>query len=144
MDKEIVAVVEQIKKEIFESYISKGLVASGEFGRELKVNDLGNRVTITAPAHVYQMELGRKAGAFPPVSAIKKWIQDKNRTAGTDIPEEAAYAIAYVIKRDGIKVPNKYNGGGVVSDVINPERVKRLTLDINKIIKAKILTILTQ
>ena len=144
MDKEIVAVVEQIKKEIFESYISKGLVASGEFGRELKVNDLGNRVTITAPAHVYQMESGRKAGSFPPVSAIKKWIQDKNRTAGTDIPEEAAYAIAYVIKRDGIKVPNKYNGGGVVSDVINPERVKRLTLDINKIIKAKILTILTQ
>lgn len=144
MDKDILAAVEQIKKEIFESYISKGLVASGEFGRELKVNDLGNRVTITAPKHTIQMEQGRKAGAFPPVSAIKKWIQDKNRTAGTDIPEEAAYAIAYVIKRDGIKVPNKYNGGGVVSDVINPERVKRLTLDINKIIKAKILTILTQ
>ena len=144
MDKDILAAVEQIKKEIFESYISKGLVASGEFGRELKVNDLGNRVTITAPKHTIQMEQGRKAGAFPPVSAIKKWIQDKNRTAGTDIPEEAAYAIAYVIKRDGIKVPNKYNGGGVVSDVMNPERVKRLTLDINKIIKAKILTILTQ
>ena len=144
MDNDILAAVEQIKKEIFESYISKGLVASGEFGRELKVNDLGNRVTITAPKHTIQMEQGRKAGAFPPVSAIKKWIQDKNRTAGTDIPEEAAYAIAYVIKRDGIKVPNKYNGGGVVSDVINPERVKRLTLDINKIIKAKILTILTQ
>ena len=144
MDKDILAAVEQIKKEIFESYISKGLVASGEFGRELKVNDLGNRVTITAPKHTIQMEQGRKAGAFPPVSAIKKWIQDKNRTAGTDIPEEVAYAIAYVIKRDGIKVPNKYNGGGVVSDVINPERVKRLTLDINKIIKAKILTILTQ
>lgn len=144
MDKDILAAVEQIKKEIFESYISKGLVASGEFGRELKVNDLGNRVTITAPKHTIQMEQGRRAGAFPPVSAIKKWIQDKNRTAGTDIPEEAAYAIAYVIKRDGIKVPNKYNGGGVVSDVINPERVKRLTLDINKIIKAKILTILTQ
>ena len=144
MDKDILAAVEQIKQEIFESYISKGLVASGEFGRELKVNDLGNRVTITAPKHTIQMEQGRKAGAFPPVSAIKKWIQDKNRTAGTDIPEEAAYAIAYVIKRDGIKVPNKYNGGGVVSDVINPERVKRLTLDINKIIKAKILTILTQ
>ena len=144
MDKDILAAVEQIKKEIFESYISKGLVASGEFGRELKVNDLGNRVTITAPKHTIQMEQGRKAGAFPPVSAIKKWIQDKNRTAGTDIPEEAAYAIAYVIKRDGIKVPNKYNGGGVVSDVINPEWVKRLTLDINKSIKAKILTILTQ
>ena len=138
MDKEILQVVEQIKKEIFESYVSKGLVASGEFGRDLKVNDLGDRVTITAPHYVVQMEQGRKAGSF------KKWIQDKNRTVGANIPEEAAFAIAYVMKRDGIKVPNKFNGGGVVSDIINPERVKRLTLDINKIIKAKILTILTQ
>lgn len=144
MDKEILQVVEQIKKEIFESYVSKGLVASGEFGRDLKVNDLGDRVTITAPHYVVQMVQGRKAGSFPPVSAIKKWIQDKNRTVGANIPEEAAFAIAYVMKRDGIKVPNKFNGGGVVSDIINPERVKRLTLDINKIIKAKILTILTQ
>lgn len=144
MDKEILQVVEQIKKEIFESYVSKGLVASGEFGRDLKVNDLGDRATITAPHYVVQMEQCRKAGSFPPVSAIKKWIQDKNRTVGANIPEEAAFAIAYVMKRDGIKVPNKFNGGGVVSDIINPERVKRLTLDINKIIKAKILTILTQ
>ena len=49
MDKEILQVVEQIKKEIFESYVSKGLVASGELGRDLKINDLGNRATITAP-----------------------------------------------------------------------------------------------
>ncbi|QIG65088.1 hypothetical protein SJC12_7 [Bacteroides phage SJC12] len=142
MDKDILAAVEQVKKEIFESYISKGLVASGEFGRGLKVNDLGNRVTITAPAHVYQMELGRKAGTFPPVSAIKKWIQDKNRTAGTNIPEEAAFAIAYVIKRDGIKVPNKHNPGTVVSDVLNEQRIKRLTTDFYKIINAKISNIL--
>lgn len=142
MDKDILAAVEQIKKEIFESYISKGLVASGEFGRGLTVNDLGNRVTITAPAHVYQMELGRKAGTFPPVSAIKKWIQDKNKMAGTNIPEEAAFAIAYVIKRDGIKVPNKFNSGTVVSDVLNEQRVKRLTTDFYAILRAKISNIL--
>ena len=52
MDKEILQVVEQIKKEIFESYVSKGLVASGEFGRDLKVNDLGDRATITAPHYL--------------------------------------------------------------------------------------------
>lgn len=142
MDKDILAAVEQIKKEIFESYISKGLVASGEFGRGLKVNDLGNRVTITAPKHTIQMEQGRKVGAFPPVSAIKKWIQDKNRISGTNIPEEAAFAIAYVIKRDGIKVPNKFNSGTVVSDVLNEQRVKRLTTDFYAILRAKISNIL--
>lgn len=142
MDTDILAAVEQVKKEIFESYISKGLVASGEFGRELKVNDLGNRVTITAPKHTIQMEQGRKAGSFPPVSAIKKWIRDKNQTAGTNIPEEAAFAIAYVIKRDGIKVPNKFNSGTVVSDVLNEQRVKRLTTDFYAILRAKISNIL--
>lgn len=144
MDKEIVAVVEQLRKEIFDNYVSKGLVASGDFGRNLTLHEKGDSIKLTSPKHVIQMEKGRKAGSFPPVSAIRQWIKDKNRTAGTDIPEEAAYAIAYVIKRDGIKVPNRYNGGGVVSDIINPERVKRLTLDINRIIKAKILTILTR
>lgn len=144
MDKEIVAVVEQLRKEIFDNYVSKGLVASGDFGRNLTLHEKGDSVKLTSPKHVIQMEKGRKAGSFPPVSAIRQWIKDKNRTAGTDIPEEAAYAIACVIKRDGIRVPNRHNGGGVVSDIINPERVKRLTLDINRIIKAKILTILTQ
>lgn len=144
MDKEILAVVEQLKKEIFDNYVSKGLVASGKFGRELMIHESGDSAKITAPKYVIQMEKGRKAGSFPPVSAIKQWIKDKNRTAGTNIPEEAAFAIAYVIKRDGIKVPNKYNGGGVVSDVISPERVKRLVLDINRLVKVKILTILTQ
>lgn len=144
MDKEVLQAVELIKKEIFESYVSKGLVASGEFGRELKVNDLGGRVTITAPHYVMQMEKGRKAGNFPPVSAIKQWIKDKNRTAGTNIPEEAAFAIAYVIKRDGITVPNKYNGGGVASDIITEDRIKRLCTSIYAIINAKISKILTQ
>lgn len=59
---------------------------------------------IEAPAYVFQMEQGRSAGTMPPIKAIKQWIKDKNANAGTDIPEEAAYAIAYVIKRDGIRV----------------------------------------
>lgn len=142
MDKDILQAVEEIKKEIFDSYMAKGLVASGEFGRELAVNDFGNRVTITAPHYVEQMENGRKAGTMPPVSAIKAWITNKNRTAGTNIPEEAAFAIAYVMKRDGVKVPNNHNSGGVVSEVLNEQRVKRLTVDVCQIITAKINDIL--
>lgn len=142
MDSEVLREVEVLRKEIFDAYIAKGLVASGEFGRELTVNDFGDRVTITAPHYVEQMENGRKAGTMPPVSAIKAWIANKNRTAGTNIPEEAAFAIAYVMKRDGIKVPNSHNSGGVVSEVLNEQRVKRLTVDVCQIITAKINDIL--
>lgn len=142
MDKDILQAVEEIKKEIFESYMAKGLVASGEFGRDLAVNDFGDRVTLTAPHYIEQLENGRKAGTMPPVSAIKAWIKNKNQTAGTNIPESAAFAIAYVMKRDGIKVPNKHNGGGVASGVLNEQRVKRLTVDVYQIVAAKISNIL--
>ena len=81
---------------------------------------------------------------MPPIKAIKQWIKDKNANAGTDIPEEAAYAIAYVIKRDGIKVPNRFNKGGVVSTLLNDAAVKKLAVEVNKIIKAEILRILTK
>lgn len=90
------------------------------------------------------MEDGRAAGSFPPVSAIKQWIKDKNANAGTDIPEEAAYAIAYVIKRDGIKVPNEHNEGGVASSILTPEMVQRITVEVSRIVRAEILTILTK
>lgn len=142
MNAEILQEIEKIRQEIFNSYVDKGLVSSGEFGRDLKVNDKGNRVTITAPHYVYQMEQGRKPGTFPPLEAIKQWIRDKNKTAGTNIPETAAYAIALMIKRNGINVPNKYNSGGVASDVLNAQRVERLIIEMNKIVKAKILNIL--
>lgn len=144
MRNEVVRLVEQIKKEIFDSYVSKGLVASGEFGRELNIIENGDSIKLTAPHYVVQMERGRKAGTFPPVSAIRQWIRDKNKNAGTNIPEEAAFAIAYVIKRDGIKVPNKHNSGGVVSDVLNPKRVERLIAEINDTVRITILNILKQ
>lgn len=90
------------------------------------------------------MEDGRRPGTMPPVSVIKKWIRDKNANAGTGIPESAAWAIAYAIKRDGIQVPNEFNGGGVASSILNPEMVKRLTVEVNRIVAARILTILTK
>lgn len=142
MNNQLLEAVQQIRDEIFESYIAKGLVASGEFGRELIVESDAGSVRITAPHYVEQMEKGRKPGSFPPLSAIKKWITDKNRTAGTNIPEEAAFAIALTIKRQGIKVPNKYNGGGVVSSVLNEDRVRRLSEEFNLILSARIADIL--
>ena len=144
MDSEIVKLVQGVRDEIVANYYRMKLNASGEFGRETKVVEDGNSIKIVAPVYIYQMEDGRRAGTMPPVSAIKKWIRDKNANAGTDIPEEAAWAIAYAIKRDGIQVPNEFNTGGVASSILNPDMVKRLTVEVNRIVSTKLLTILSK
>ena len=144
MDAEITQAVERIKADIIAKYKSMNLQASGNFERGLTVEDYGNGVRLTAPHYVYQMEQGRSAGKAPPLAAIKRWIADKNKNAGTDIPEEAAYAIMLKIKQEGISVPNKFNAGGVVSSILTPELLSRLTEEINQIVKVRILNILNK
>lgn len=144
MDSEIVKLVQGVRDEIVANYYRMKLNASGEFDRETKVVEDGKSIKIVAPAYIYQMEDGRRAGTMPPVSAIKKWIRDKNANAGTDIPEEAAWAIACAINRDGIQVPNEFNTGGVASSILNPDMVKRLTVEVNRIVSTKLLTILSK
>lgn len=144
MDSEVVKIVQGVRDEIVANYYRMKLNASGEFAEKTQVVEDGGGVKIVAPSYIYQMEDGRKPGTMPPVSVIKKWIRDKNANAGTDIPEEAAWAIAYAIKKDGIKVPNDYNAGGVASSILNPEMIKRVTVEINRIVAARILTILTK
>lgn len=144
MDSEVVKIVQGVRDEIVANYYRMKLNASGEFAEKTQVVEDGGGVKIVAPSYIYQMEDGRRPGTMPPVSVIKKWIRDKNANAGTDIPESAAWAIAYAIKRDGITVPNDYNAGGVASSILNPEMVKRLTIEVNRIVAARILTILTK
>ena len=144
MNSEVVQAVKKIRDEIVANYYAMKLNASGNFDKQTQVEEYPGGVRIVAPAYIYQMEDGRRPGTMPPISAIKQWIKDKNANAGTDIPEEAAYAIAYVIKRDGIKVPNRFNKGGVVSTLLNDAAVKKLAAEVNKIIKAEILRILTK
>jgi hypothetical protein len=144
MDSEVVKIVQGVRDEIVANYYRMKLNASGEFAEKTQVIEDGGGVKIVAPSYIYQMEDGRKPGTMPPVSVIKKWIRDKNANAGTDIPESAAWAIAYVIKRDGITVPNEFNEGGVASSILTPDLVKRVTVEINRIVAARILTILTK
>ena len=141
MKGEVVQAVKKIRDDIVANYYAMKLNASGNFDKQTQVEEYPGGVRIVAPAYIYQMEDGRRPGTMPPISAIKQWIKDKNANAGTDIPEEAAYAIAYVIKRDGISVPNE---GGVASKILTPELIKRVTVEVNRIISAEILTILTK
>ena len=99
MNAEITRYIYAIRDEIVAHYYAMKLNASGEFDRGTQVEEYPGGIKIVSPQHIYQMEDGRRPGTMPPVSAIRQWIKDKNANAGTDIPEEAAFAIAYVFKR---------------------------------------------
>lgn len=135
---EIEVLLTKIRDDIEASYIQKGLVASGNFAKELKLEMTNNSAKITAPRYVGAMEGGRIAGKRPPLWIIRKWIEDKNKQ-GANIPLSAAYPIAKAIGEFGIKVPNSHNPGGVVSDVLNPARVLKLQNEIVTIIRYAII-----
>ena len=135
---EIEVLLTKLRDDIEASYKAKGLMASGNFAKDLKLVVGRNSAQITAPRYVGAMEGGRIAGKRPPLWIIRKWIEDKNRQ-GANIPLTAAYPIAKAIGEFGIKVPNSHNPGGVVSDVLNPARVLKLQNEIVTIIKYAII-----
>jgi hypothetical protein len=135
---EIEVLLTKLRDDIEASYKAKGLMASGNFAKELKLVVGRNSAQITAPRYVGAMEGGRAVGKRPPLWIIRKWIEDKNKQ-GANIPLTAAYPIAKAIGEFGIKVPNSHNPGGVVSDVLNPARVLKLQNEIVTIIKYAII-----
>ena len=74
--------------------------ASGELkesiSHEVSISGPIVELTISAAPHARFVELGRKAGKFPPVDAIRKWCETKG------IDSRAAFPIARSIAKNGI------------------------------------------
>ena len=64
---EIEVLLTKLRDDIEASYKAKGLMASGNFAKELKLVVGGNNAKITAPRYVGAMEGGRIAGKRPPL-----------------------------------------------------------------------------
>lgn len=114
-----------IADDLVESQRSKGLRASGQSANSLVVRT-GTQGTQTVSQlrgvdyWRYQQQ-GRSPGKYPKpskrfVQAIKEWLSIR----GLDY---SPYAVAFKINRDGIRVPNRFNPGGVLNP-LDPERVK--------------------
>lgn len=60
---------------------------------------------------------------------ILRWVEQKG--IQVENKKSFAYLVARKIDRDGVKVPNQFNSGGLVSNVITDEKIlgftKRLT-----------------
>ena len=122
--------MELTRQLIAKSYSDKGLKASGKFEKSLEVitSQSGNNIksTLMGAFHSYFMENGRQPNREQGIQQarslgkiLEQWVKDKGISVNP-------YAAAWKIVREGIKVPNKHNPGGVVSDVINAQWLDNL------------------
>lgn len=119
------------KELVAKSYRDKGLKASGKFERDLEViieQSGGNiKARMLGSYHTYFMEGGRSPNKEQTAKQarglghiLEQWVKDKGISVNP-------YAAAWKIVREGIKVPNSHNPGGVISDVVNDTWLQRIS-----------------
>jgi hypothetical protein len=117
------------------SYRDKGLKASGKFEQDLEVvieEQTGViKARLLGSSHSYYMQYGRRPNAEQTAKQarslgyiLEQWVKDKGISVNP-------YAAAWKIVREGIKVPNTHNSGGVISDVVNDKWIEGIS---NKLI----------
>tara|TARA_R100001530_G_scaffold135761_1_gene113826 strand:- start:833 stop:1294 length:462 start_codon:yes stop_codon:yes gene_type:complete len=120
---------EKLKEDLIKAYDQKGMRASGDWANSLEVVQENEfNVKLIGLNYSQQLETGRKAGKQPPLSNIKKWIEDKKILSKIK-KEISLNSLAFLIAR---KIAKKgwnrkgYGGVNLISDVITPERIQKI------------------
>lgn len=136
----------EIKNDLINNYNRMGLRASGKFARDLEPivseGQLSVKAYMLSAKHAYFMENGRGATKNPGNGnlreIIRAWIDNKGIVPRLISKDSLAFLITRKIHNEGIKVPNKYNSGGVISNVITNERIENLIQEIKPIFSKNI------
>lgn len=143
MNKEILsAEFEAIKKDLIALYDAKGMRSSGKWAESLEVVAVENQAILYGEEYSQQLETGRKAGRFPPLNDIKKWILEKGvfTTALQTIKlSSLAFLIARKIANEGWK-REKYGGVELISSVITAERMQKVIDEVGNVTLVQIST----
>lgn len=139
---------EALKNELIAKYDELGMRASGNFAESLEVQVNDTKAILLGANYAEQLEYGRKAGKFPPIAQIEKWINDKgimSKIQGKISVSSLAFLIARKIARVGWK-REEFGGVELITQVVTPERIQQildkvsdiyrgtLTSDIQKVI----------
>lgn len=122
MVEEFTSLMELLK----EKHLSLNMKASGRWLNSLEVIQTGDSVKLIGEHYTYYLVNGRKAGKFPPIAEIKKWIINKgivNKIKGDISVSSLAFLIARKIAREGTEY-FKRGGTELVSSVFTPERLQ--------------------
>jgi len=128
------------QKALFDNYIKLGLKASGDWGESLeqfkKINKDGFTVGILGNNYTRQLENGRSPNQNQSEEAVRKWVGWAGNTFIKQWVQDKGininpFAVAYKIAREGWRVPNTHNAGGLVSDVITKESIDQLSRELS-------------
>jgi hypothetical protein len=127
--------LDDMQRDLISNYNRLGLRASGAWADSLEqfkdVQAGKLKIGILANDYTTYLENGRNPNKNQTPEALKswvgwagstfldKWVQDKKINANP-------FAIAWKIAREGWRVPNQHNAGGLVSDVVTREKVYEL------------------
>ncbi len=113
--------LQALKQKLIKKYDQLGLRASGDYERKLESQVKGNTLTMLGAGHSFFMENGRRSGGFPPTKAIINWIESKPGLPSEfkENKKQFAFLIARKIAKEGVKVPNRFNKGRVISEVVD-------------------------
>ncbi len=116
---------DQSLEKLIRQYDADGRRASGGWEKSLESGieetDKGFKVTLLGAHYTYWMERGRGSSAkFPPIAAIRQWIDDKGIVAQGISRNSLAFLIARKIKNEG------YKGRPTVASVITDEWIDEL------------------
>jgi len=137
--------MEETRVSLIIEYDRQGLRASGSYAESLEANVQDKKTSfkavMKAARHSEFMENGRPPNSAPSPEAAKRlypiilqWVKDKNLT----FDRGHVFAICLKIVYHGIAVPNKYNPGGVVSNVVTKDRIDILIDKIGNVFKSEI------
>jgi hypothetical protein len=124
--------LEGLKTDLAANYNRLGLKASGNWERELETQveqtTSGIHGKILGADYTWYLEHGRKPNINQGQDALRAWVGWAGSTFLKEWVERrgiaaSPFAIAWKIAREGVKVPNRFNTGGLVSDVVTEARI---------------------
>lgn len=101
--------------------------ASGKTAASVRYEVTTDGLRVYGAGHIFTVETGRRPGAFPNITAIRQWIDDKPIIPRDNISKNSlAFLIARSIARQGTLVHQLGGKSGVLSNVINQDRIDKL------------------
>jgi hypothetical protein len=122
--------IELLRSDLIKKYDELGMRASGDWAKNLEaiiqITASNVKAIFVGLDYTEYLTKGRTPGGFPPVSVIRKWIDDKGITPYDNISKDSlAYLIARKIANEGTEY-FKEGGTDLVDGIITTERVRKI------------------
>lgn len=122
--------IKKLRTDLIKKYNELGMKASGEWEKQLEavieITETNLKATLYGLDYTEYLVKGRTPGKFPPMEAIRKWIDDKGITPYDNITkDQLAFLIARKISREGTEY-FKQGGTDLIDAVITTERIREI------------------